>query len=258
MAGEEAVLKEIGIVLPGREPAFGRAFLDCLAAFGTLEGDCCRLSPSDARYLPAVSLRLGDVAVASAEFIGDRGRRDIALANTTGLDRASPHRYERISLREYARRSAALRLAALDHVGFDLPWFDGVHPEVLKLRAALAGSCAYYRFPSGEDWDFILPATAAEIAGPEPDLSHVRRPKFEIVSIDTVSAPIVQVDVVTGEAYHDLVRVFPEALADPRWRNIWVYLDNPYGIDLCFVLNEGGGPADWSPFFQGHRLHPPG
>ena len=35
-------------------------------------------------------------------------------------------------------------------------------------------------------------------------------------------------------------------------------LDNPYGIDLCFVLNAGGGAADWSPFFQGHRLRPVG
>jgi hypothetical protein len=252
------VLNEIRLVFPGGASAFWRAFLASIAAFGTLDGDCCRLSASDATYLPRVSLRLGDVAVVTAEFIGDRERRNIALANTTGLHRRSPHAYGHISLQEYARRSAALRLAALDHVGFDLPWFDGVHPEVLELRAALAGCCAYYRFPTGEDWDFILPGTAEEIAARELDLSRVRRPKFEIVSIDTVSVPIVQVDVITGQAYHDLVRLFPEALADPGLRNVWVYLDNPYGIDLCFVLNDSAGRADWSPFFQGHRLHPPG
>jgi hypothetical protein len=256
--GEESVLDEIRLVFPGRELAFGRAFLGCIAAFGTLEGDCCRLNPSDARYLPVVSVGLGDVAVVTAEFIGDQGRRGIPLVNATGVHRENPSAYGHISLHEFARRSAGLDFAVLDHIGFDLPWFDGVHPEVLGLRSALAESCAYYRFPTGEDWDFILPATAEEIVGREPDLSQVRRPKFEIVSIDKVSVPIVQVDVITGQPYDDLVRLFPEALAAPGLRNIWVYLENPYGIDLCLVLNEGAGHlADWSPFFQGHRLHRP-
>lgn len=252
------MLDEIGFVLPVRATAFGRALLVWLSAFGTLADDRCRLTPSGTGYLPTISFRIGDVAVPTVTFVGDQVRRDVELTNTTGLHRRSPHTYARIGLHEYLRRSAGLRVTALDHVGFDLPWFDGTHPEVLRLRAALAGRSAYHRFPTGQDWDFILPATAEEIAGEELDLSRVRRPKFEIVSIDTVSIPIVQLDVVTDRRYPDLVHLFPEALADPDRRNVWVYLDNPYDVDVCVVLNEGDGATDWCGFFQGHRLRPPG
>jgi hypothetical protein len=36
-------------------------------------------------------------------------------------------------------------------------------------------------------------------------------------------------------------------------KNVWVYLTNPYGIDVCLVIGEHQG-KDWSGFFEGHRL----
>lgn len=46
--------------------------------------------------------------------------------------------------------------------------------------------------------------------------------------------------------------IFPEGIADSELRNVWVYLENPYGIDICLVLGENS--ADWSDPFTGHRL----
>jgi hypothetical protein len=252
------VLREVRVVLPAGPGRFGERFLGCLAAFGELDGPCCRLRPSSAGYLPLISFVLREVTVPAVEFAGDGFRRSVDLVNLTGVERGSGYVYTPVPLPEYLRRSATLRLLALDHVGFDLPWFDGVHPDVVRLRAELAPRSAYYRFPTGEDWDFILPATPGEIADGDPvgdpDLSRVRRPKFEIVSLETCSTPIVQVDFVTDRGYPDLVRLFPEGLDDPEHRNVWVYLDTPYGLDLCLVLNEPSGAPDWSAFFARHRL----
>lgn len=250
------MLHHVRFVLPASPEAFGHALLGTLASFGTLEDGRCRLHRSDDRYLPDVSVELGDVVVPTIEFADDEVVRRVELKNTTGIERSSPYEYRRISLDDYRERSADLRFTALDHIGFDLPWFDGTHPAVLGLRAALAGGSAYHRFPTGEDWDFILPASAEEISGAELDPSVIRRPKIEIVSFDTVSVPLIQVDLGVDLPYAELARLFPEALADARWRNVWVYLDNPYGVDVCLVLNEGSGEPDWSPVFRGHRILP--
>lgn len=252
------MLQQVRFVLPARPAAFGDAFLQTLGEFGSIQDGRFWLRRSDPRHYPAVSVEGGDVVRPTVEFCGDRATRRVELSNTTGIERSSPYEYTHISLDEYRRRSGELRFAALDHVGFGLPWFRGTHPEVLALREALAGSCAYHRFPTGEDWDFILPASPEEIAGAELDPSVIRRPKIEIVSFDTVSVPLIQVDLAVDLPHADLVRLFPEALADARWGSVWVYIDNPYGVDICLVLNEGTGEPDWSGDFLGHRLVPSG
>jgi len=66
----------------------------------------------------------------------------------------------------------------------------------------------------------------------------VRRPKFEIVSFDKASTPLLQLDIQMNTSYEILLGLFPEALVYPLIRNLWIYLENPYGLDICLVVNE--------------------
>ena len=51
-----------------------------------------------------------------------------------------------------------------------------------------------------------------------------------------------------------LEELFPEGLVDSEIGNIWIYLENPFGVDICMVANEYS-ENDWSEFFEGSRRH---
>lgn len=98
---------------------------------------------------------------------------------------------------------------------------------MIRLRQTLAGSAADRRFPTGEDWDFILPATPEEIDGGELPPVAVRRPKVEIVSFDTVSVPLIQVDYSVDVPYAELARGILEGLLDADRGSVWVVHRQP-------------------------------
>ena len=122
------------------------------------------------------------------------------------------------------------------------------------LREKLILACLYHRFPTGEAWDFILPGKLEEISCQKPvDYSRTRRPKFEIVSFEKSSIPLVQFDVQLNASYETLLKLFPEPLNDPAIGNLWIYLENPYNIDVCVVANSYS-EKDWSDFFKNSRI----
>ena len=165
--------------------------------------------------------------------------------------------YRSLSVETVTQRltSSAIRWVGIDHVGVNLPWFaPSVHPEIFQLREKLSPYCLYHQFPTGEPWDFIIPGDKDEIARRHVvDYSEVRRPKFELVSFENASKPLIQFDVSVNVEYMRFLRLFPEALNDPELKNIWIYLESPYPVDICLVINEFVG-TDWSAFFKGHRL----
>lgn len=169
----------------------------------------------------------------------------------------SPYRYAQISLEEFTKRMRFFSLKGIDHTGFNLPYFEGIHPQILKLREELRDSCLYHTFPKHlEDapWDFILPGTKEEIQRlTQIDYWQIRKPKIEIVSFNTSSTPLIQIDVQVKGKYEDLRTLFPEVLHIPEIRNMWVYIANDFDIDVCFVLNEIS-ERDWSYQFAKERL----
>ncbi|MBP6993685.1 hypothetical protein KBB12_00395, partial [Candidatus Woesebacteria bacterium] len=123
-----------------------------------------------------------------------------------------------------------------------------------QLRNRLQDKCLYHTFPSGEPWDFILPGSVEEISGQiAVDYTKVRKPKFEIVSFANCSKPLVQIELEIDLKYSQIVELFPEGICVPEARNVWVYLENPYTIDFCLVLNEKT-QEDWSDYFQNSRV----
>jgi len=252
------LLERITLNFPGTHPEFHSALLSLLAALGKNTPGNLELAASDKKYYPSLSIDFHSTSSdPAANFDTSGGVVSVRIENITGAEKRNPLPYRLLAIDEVSRRfaAAAWKIAGCDHIGFNLPWFGpGIHPRILELRGRLAGGCLYHRYPSGEPWDFILPGDTDEIARRKPvDYSKTRRPKFELVSFDGASTPLVQIDISTNARFEDFIRVFPEAMADPAFRNIWVYLENPYSIDVCLVVNEVFS-GDWSGHFSGCRL----
>lgn len=248
-------LNQISILLPDHHPDFADTFTTFLFSCSQRCESGVHFNQSQKGYVPQVKLQFVDVNIPQVHFELTQETRILELKNSTGIEKKSPHAYSAILLDDFLKRMQRHTIHGLDHLGFDIPWFDGVHPEIVQLRNILKAQCLYYLFPTGEAWDFILPGTPIEIQeNVDSDLTLVRRPKFEIVSIDKVSTPLLQFEFKTSLKYSEMVELFPEAIAVPEVPNVWVYIQNPYGLDICCVLNEKS-ESDWCTFFGGHRLH---
>jgi hypothetical protein len=253
------VLELITLLFPASGAAFNQSLAALLSPLGQATDGGLELARADPDLRPRLCLDFcAERATVAAEFAPSGGRRlEVALENVTGESKRSPHAYAPVKIETVSARlaAAAIKLIGFDHAGINLPWFGpGLHPRLLRLRADLAAQCLYHRFPTGEPWDFILPGDLDEIAqAKEVDYTRVRKPKFELVSFEKSSTPLVQFDVAVNVPYEHFRPLFPEALDDPGFRNIWVYLETPYSVDICLVLNEAAG-RDWSDFFLGSRL----
>lgn len=248
-----SLLTRVALTLP-TDIEFSQTFEDVLKDCLEQSQDVLEIKQTLNRSLPKIKIRFTDIEQPVIEFIGDDFTFSRNISNETGQYRSSPHSYRLIPITELRDRiHKAGNITIIDHLGVNFPWFDGLSPIIAELRTRLSDSSAYYRFPTGEYWDFILPATRHEIESGTIDLALVRRPKLELVSFEKASTPIIQIDCITTIEYSKLKKMFPEAIADDELFNIWVYVENSYGVDICFVLN-GPREQDWSSFFKGHRL----
>lgn len=253
-------LSKIVFSFPNIYREFNEKLLHTLNVLGRSINNVIELNTSEESYYPKIYLNFKyENSIVLVDFVLMNGEIiSIEIENSTGEYRQSPHSYTRLKI-DYVLKKLnenGIGIVRIDHVGFNLPWFSsGIHPQIELLREKLLTKCLYHHFPSGEPWDFIIPGELDEIYGHKKmDYTRVRRPKFEAVSFDKDSTPLVQFDLHFDSSYEKLEKLFPEALVDPELRNIWIYLKNPYGIDVCIVANESSG-SDWSNFFDGSRIY---
>ncbi len=251
-------LKQVQYKLPNTNSEFISQFLDYLAPIGEVGNDEIELRQSNDAFFPVTSILFSQTRTAQVVFVFNSNTSVSAeIANTTGVSKTSPHQYSHISVTEFTERISPFKLKYIDHTGFNLPFFNGIHPKILELREKLKNACLYHTFPkhlSDSPWDFILPGTKKEVvAKVETDYSLDRKPKIEIVSFDKSSTPIMQLDIQLEGKYEDWVKIFPEAINVPEMKSPWVYMENDFGIDVCFVLNEAH-EKDWSYHFAKDRL----
>lgn len=210
----------------------------------------------NSRFFPNIRIEETNVDLVTAKFCLDKQDSfSVPIENITNQQKKSCYKYKAISLADLTDRIGKEFCKSIDHLGFNLPWFEkSIHPEILKIRQKLKDKCLYHLYPSGENWDFIIPGSLEEISRKkEVDYSLIRRPKFEIVSFDICSTPLIQFDVSLSYKFEELVKIFPEAIHVNELRNMWVYLKNPLRIDICLVLNETKD-KDWSAFFEKSRM----
>jgi hypothetical protein len=252
------ILTNIDIVLPSDELEFFEKLFSYLEKFGELTNDSLTFYTSKDNYFPIISIKKEKVKSPKVRFYSNKNEVvEIAVSNITGKSKRNPSKYSKILLDLFCKRIKINQIISLDHVGFNLPWFEkGLHPEINKLRKLLSKLCLYHLFPSGQYWDFIIPASKKEIEGKgEIDYSKVRKPKFEIVSFGKCSDPLIQIEVEVSLDYEKIVELFPGGIHCKGIKNVWVYIDNPYGIDICLVLNQVSKKRkDWSEYFADSRL----
>lgn len=252
-------LKQIQYKLPLTTPSFMNTFMEYLSPVGNVSDTEIRFSLSSSDYFPETSLQFIDTSIPQVTFVfNDNSHITIEIANKTGITKKSPHTYSALSIQDFVKRISAYALTYIDHTGFNLPYFDGVHPDIVMLRTNLAKTALYHRFPEhlekNVNWDFILPASVEEIQKQIPlNYNQIRRPKIEIVSFEKSSTPLIQFDIQIYGNYEEWSQLFPEGLAIPELKSIWIYIENDFGIDICFVLNEVH-TDDWSYEFKGCRL----
>lgn len=248
------LLESISLFLPQVDADFHDALLELFALIGQRTESGMEFTSTMPSSHPRVSLNFQPINEPVARFVTHSSSIDVALVNDSGCSVESPHKYSPIPLQHVIDRLAGRPIVSLDHVGFNLAWFDGEHPRMRRVREQISGGSAYFRFPTGELWDFILPATSDEITNQaDIDLNMVRRPKFELVTMDHVSTPIIQFDIGVDSSFEEIIRLFPEGIRDDSLKNVWVYVENPYQIDLCLVIGAAD-PGDWSSFFAGNRV----
>ncbi len=249
-----SLLQNIDIILPNTDKQFNNEILKFLSHFGEISDFQLHFTKSDDNFFPDISLKFTEFSIPIAQFYVEGHPINVELVNKSGIEKKSNYSYSHIEIKDFIKRLNGTKVMSLDHVGFDLPWFDGIHPEMLELREALKSKSLYHLFPSGEAWDFIIPGSKEEILNKALiDYTKVRRPKFEIVTLDTASKPLIQFDFSVKQQYERLVNKFPEAIHVKEIRNMWIYIKNPYNIDICFVINEHL-EDDWSNFFSKSRI----
>jgi hypothetical protein len=144
------------------------------------------------------------------------------------------------------------RVVRLDHTGVNLPTMDNHRRSWDMLNHDLATSGNLYRYPSGEPWHFLLPATDEEFLTGIQSFAVGRGPKFELVHDPTLRHPLIQIDIHTDLPRIEVERRFPAPYGvalpglDAFFRS--VYLSHPWpGLSLRVDLRyrDDGPPSAW-------------
>jgi hypothetical protein len=193
--------------MPEVSNGFVTALSRLLARSVFKNGDAYTILPSNEIFLPTISFDANSTetfAKADFDFISNE-ILSVYITNITGVEKRNTSPYRHFELEDVNERftKSRMEVARIDHIGFDLPWFKiGVHPAMADLRNRLKSTCLYHLFPTGEPWDFIIPGELAEIRKRKAvDYCQIRKPKFEIVSFDKTSIPLIQIDMEVEARY---------------------------------------------------------
>ncbi|RKE23000.1 hypothetical protein [Streptomyces sp. TLI_171] len=251
-------LSEITFLLPNS--AGSHSFLDVLHSMfadvayadftvGAADrlGDRLTLTPPqpvDAR--PVTIFQLADVRAPEVAFdarhsIGVRGGADASEASTSAL----------VEMADLARRIAG-HVRRVDHTGVNVPACATSPEQWRDLTTALASTSTMYRYPTGEDWPFVLPSASDEFLSGISDFVVGREPRFELVYDQWVTRTQWQFALWTDLTRAELEQMFPEpeGMTFPDLEEVFrvVPVVSPWpglGIrfDLCYRIENG--PSDW-------------
>ncbi|MBV1856482.1 hypothetical protein [Catellatospora tritici] len=155
-----------------------------------------------------------------------------------------------LDLAELTRRLAG-HVQRVDHTGVNLP-VDTSPEQWQQLVSAVAAESTMYRYPTGEQWPFVLPASADEFRADIGDFPVGREPRFELVYEQQLTQTSWQIALRTDLTRAELELLFPEpeGLTFPGLDDIFrvVPVRHPWpdlGIrfDLCYRAE--GGTSDW-------------
>lgn len=139
--------------------------------------------------------------------------------------------YYLLSIEELYRRLHS-HIVRIDHTGINIPLALFKQNELDAFVQHVSSVSNLYRYPTGEPWLFILPATQQEYTNGISKFSLGREPKFEIVFDDYLAIPTIQIDIASDLSRKEVEKMLPEpygisfsGLAE-YFRT--VYLDQPW------------------------------
>lgn len=160
-------LIQVVFTLPKTNKGFVDVFLSYLQGLGRVGEDQITLRTSRQDYLPETRFQFTDMRVPQVSFyFSDNSSFSLNITNTTNVSKKSPYSYSHIFIDDFIKRITKYSLKGIDHIGFNLPYFDGIHPTILELREKLKPTCLYHTFPKhliDAPWDFIIPGTENEV-----------------------------------------------------------------------------------------------
>jgi hypothetical protein len=262
-------LGQIAFVFPhatAEELAFFDALCELLDDVSHTKTDADRIVFAPAAplgALPAMIVQRGDVAhptvvldtAAPIDVRVDRFHlRSVAIAPLqpeTKPDRQPPTASPRLAMDELARRLDG-HIVRIDHMGVNVPTRAVARSAWDDLLRSLAVTTALYRYPTGEEWPFVVPATEEEFAGEITQFVAGREPKFELVYDGWAQCPVFQFSLETDQTRAQLEALFPdpEGEAFPDLGDIFrtVYVAHPWpDLLIRFDLNyrSDGEPSVW-------------
>ncbi|MDI1460711.1 GNAT family N-acetyltransferase [Catellatospora sp. KI3] len=172
-----------------------------------------------------------------------------------------------LDLAELTRRLSG-HVRRIDHTGVNLP--VGTTPaQWEQVVGTVAATTAMYRYPTGEQWPFVLPASAHEFGTGIGDFPVGREPRFELVYEQRLTQTSWQFALYTDLARAELELLFPEpeGLTFPGLADIFrvVPIRHPWpdlGIRFDLLYRGEDGPSDWETgqwlVTEGGRIPPTG
>jgi hypothetical protein len=152
----------------------------------------------------------------------------------------------------------------MEHSGLELNANGIERGDWQRLTHYLGEISAFYRYPSGEAWPYIVPSTDYEQRLDIEEFAALRSPKFE-VTYGYVAQPLLQFHLDTDLPREKVDALFPEPYSfflpgADTFRS--VYVENPWHglsirVDMTYATD--GGLTDWHTgewlVRQGGRLH---
>lgn len=141
-------------------------------------------------------------------------------------------------------------IVRIDHTGVNIPAALVSRQEWQHFIGQIAQSANIYNYPTGEEWPFILPATAKEHEHEITSFPGGREPKFELVYDSFSPVPSIQIDIETDLERPEIERLFPEpyGVSFPElanfFRTVYVHHEWPglnIRFDIRFKNNEPDG-----------------
>jgi hypothetical protein len=244
-----ARLTEIAFCLPNAAPSerFLRDFRALLAdvEYASCEpaGSLTLTPPEPAGARPVTTIRLAEVA--APQIVLDTG-------HTIGLSAGNEVTGTgHVDLAHLTERLAG-NVARVDHTGANLPARAVSEERWESLVQAVASTAAMYRYPTGEQWPFVLPSTTEELQTDIRDFVVGREPRFELVYDPWSPHTTWQFALWTTLTRTDLEQLFPApyGMTLPGLEDIFrtVYVRSPWPglairFDLCYRVDNG--PSDW-------------
>jgi hypothetical protein len=138
----------------------------------------------------------------------------------------------------------------IDHTGVNLPTALVGDEQWENLLRVLAGGAALYRYPGGQPWPFIIPATGEELRDEIRAFPVGRTPKFELVHDALATMPVLQFALGTDLSRGELELRLPEphGVAFPDLGHIFraVYVEHPWqGLIIRLDLYYAGPSTAW-------------